>query len=83
MKSPTKGDIESERQSYEETVVDKAAVNYSRSNAPSETSRERCRSEGEIESSKETIRSLQLQKVDLERRIEQTVHSIAQFQLET
>ncbi len=71
--------IELDRQSYEETVVDRGSSELFRiERAIGDVNANVAGLKAEIESSKETIRSLQLQKADLEKRMDQAVQSVAQ-----
>jgi len=75
--------IESERQSYEEMVVDKGSADlFKIERSIGDVNANVAGLKAEIESSKRTTRSLELQKVDLEKRIGQADQSIVQYKLD-
>jgi chromosome segregation protein len=70
--------VESERQSYEENVVEKGSADlFKTERSLGDVNANIAGLRAEIESSKRTTRSLELQKADLEKRIEQTDQAIA------
>lgn len=75
--------IESERHSYEETVVDKGSADlFKIERTIGDVNANIAGLKAEIESSKKTVRSLELQKADLEKRIGQADQSIMQSKSE-
>jgi chromosome segregation protein len=75
--------IESERQSYEETVVDKGSADlFKTERTLGDVNANIAGLRAEIESSKKTTRSLELQKADLEKRMRQADQSITQSKSE-
>jgi chromosome segregation protein len=76
--SEQREETESDRQSYEETVVDKGSNElFQIERSIGDINANVAGLKAEIEAAKETIRSIQLQKNDLERRMEQAIQSIA------
>ena len=70
--------VESERQNYEETVVDKGSADlFKTERSLGDVNANIAGLRAEIESSKRTTRSLELQKGDLEKRIEQADQAVA------
>ena len=75
--------IESERQSYEETVVDRGSADlFKTERALGDVNANIAGLKAEIESSKRTISSLELQKADLEKRMGHADQSITQSKSE-